>query len=151
MTPDEFREALDEYDREGRFGTEHHVRLLPELFRRAREHLAAEATIGTERWPVIIDEMLAAMGRAAPLDSDNRSEDKSGPDIDRVQAYRNQILAALTAAKIKTAEAVAAERERIITLALTLHQNPEWDHCHQAVERYGAALADAIRARGSSS
>lgn len=43
--------------------------------------------------------------------------------------------------------AVAAEREACARIALTLHEGPDWDHFHQIAERYGAAVAAAIRAQ----
>lgn len=171
MTPDEFRKALDEYDaRRARHGDDRsllHSETSPffaELTRRAREHLAAESA------PDAVEAALTTW----------YANDAGGPWTDLLtlqgvaEMCRSDMGSALTAAKIKTAEAVAkaietirlsfpqeaedlmaeavaAECERLAELALTLHQSPEWDHCHQAVERYGAALAAAFRARGSSS
>jgi hypothetical protein len=53
----------------------------------------SEGKTGLMKWDVLIDEMLAAMARAAVLDDDSKRDNpQHAREIDRIQAIRAQIL-----------------------------------------------------------
>lgn len=155
MSPDEFRLALHtietlppEISREAEnlTGTIGIDDVLPELIRRSREHLAAEASD---------DEVEAAVN--AMLRSESWSCFFSREDCTAIAR------AALAAAKIKTAEAVAAEREACAKIAedflksngVHIEEGKREVFTTRDLERWirhaCRCMAEDIRARGSSS